>query len=155
MELTQEKLYQDYKDLISGRKYWAIVLIMSPVFILIGVMGGSIALGVFMIVAMCIFMFFSTINSRIILKRLKKGNFTLRQDVLVSKITGRSYKKGTSYWSVKSEKLYPKGYRVLPYDYDSVEEGQPFVALYAGRKFVRLYGLTTNTLGQDVLDKII
>lgn len=155
MELTVQSIYEEYKELVSGRKYWLIFLIMSPVFIGIGALGGNPAAGIFMLVAMAIFMIGSTFSTNRALRKLKKGEFSICFDVVVRKEHYVNYRKSMSRWYVTSQKLYKRKKNVIPYYYNKIEENNPFAAIYVGRKLIMFYDLTTNSLNPELYDKVI
>lgn len=154
MEVTTERIYQDYKEQVSGRKYWLIFLIMTPIFLLIGAAGGSIGAGILLDLAMVIYMICSTVSTNKALNKLKKGDYVVYLDVITDKKTIRSYKHKTTTWYVSSEKLFPTRKSVLPTLYNSVEVNQPFAAVYSGKKIINFYALETNPLSEEVRSRI-
>lgn len=154
MEVTTERIYQDYKEQVSGRKYWLVFLIMTPIFLLIGAAGGSIGAGILLDLAMVIYMICSTVSTNKALNKLKKGDYVVYLDVITDKKTIRSYKHKTTTWYVYSEKLFPTRKSVLPTLYNSVEVNQPFAAVYSGKKIIKFYALETNPLSEEVRSKI-
>lgn len=152
MEVTEQKVFEDYKKQISGRGYIYIFIIMTAVFVGIGALAGSPLLGLFPSAAMGIYMLISTASARRFLKKLKKGEFEVYLDVVVKKHYSRTF-KGTSRWYIYSEKLFPSG-KDMPTFFDSVEENHPFAAVYVGRKPIILYDLTTHTLSPEVQSKV-
>lgn len=154
MEVTTERIYQDYKEQVSGRKYWLIFLIMTPIFLLIGAAGGSIGAGILLDLAMVIYMICSTVSTNKALNKLKKGDYVVYLDVITDKKTIRSHKHKTTTWYVSSEKLFPTRKSVLPTLYNSVEVNQPFAAVYSGKKIINFYALETNPLSEEVRSRI-
>lgn len=154
MEVTTERIYQDYKEQVSGRKYWLIFLIMTPIFLIIGAAGGSIGAGILLDLAMVIYMICSTVSTNKALNKLKKGDYVVYLDVITDKKTIRSRKHKTTTWYVYSEKLFPTRKSVLPTLYNSVEVNQPFAAVYSGKKIINFYALETNPLSEEVRSKI-
>lgn len=154
MELTTKSIYEDYKELVSGRYYWLIFLIMSTIFIFMGVAAGSLAMGIFMSAAMGIFMIGSTFSTNRALKRLKNGDFVIYFDMLTYKHISRSYKRQTTKFLVQSEKLFKSKKDVLSTLYDRVEVGHPFAAVYAGKKLIMFYDMTTCSLSPELYGKV-
>ena len=153
-QLTTDRIYTDYKEHVSGRKYWLSFLIVSPVFLLIGAAGGNIGAGIFMAIAMLIYMIASTISTNATLRKLKNDNYLVYLDVITDKRITRNYKRTSTRWYVSSEKLYPHGKKVIPSLYNSVEINRPFAAIYSGHKLIKFYDLEANSLDSEVQSKV-
>lgn len=153
-ELTSELIYNDYKDHVSGRKYWLIFIIMAIPFLGIGAMGGNIWAGVFMLAAMGIYMICSTISTNRALARLKKGDYVIYEDMLTYKHASRSYKRQSTKFLIQSEKLFRRKFNTNPFIFDNVEEGVQFYAVYSRKKLIRLYGEHKYTLSPELYSKI-
>ena len=154
IELTQELILNEYKDLISGRKYWAICLIMFPVFLGIGALGGNIFAGIFMSVAMLIYMIASTIRSNSAVRRLKSGDFVIYVDRLTYKNSHKPYSKQSTRFIIQSENLFKREFNTIPFNFDNVEAGVPFYAVYTGKKLIRLYGTHKYVLSPALYSKV-
>lgn len=154
MELTVDRIYNEYKELVSGRKYWLVFLIMAPIFfIFTGAMGG-IGFGIFAVAAFGIGLIIATLRTRSCLKKLKNGDFVIYRDVCTYKYSYRPYGKQQTRHIIRSMNLYKTNYHPIPYDYNKIEENQPFCAVYVGRKMITLYGLHNNVIGAELLSKV-
>lgn len=155
MELTKELIYNEYKEYLKARKYWLIFLIMCPIFLLIGALGGSIEIGIFISAIMVIYMICSSISSNKALKKIKNDGFILKCDVVIDKAKYRSHKNNTTRHYIKSQKFYQKNFEVFPSVYDALEIGDEFAAVYVGKKLIKIYALKDHPINAELYSKVV
>ncbi len=154
MELNSEKIINDQAESLKAKKYWLVFLIMAPIGILIGLMGGNILMGVVFDLVLAICCIVGTIKSKNIIKNLKAGNFELVRDTVVSKSSYKRTRKSGRTYFIQSAVLFKTRHEVLHSIYDALDEGDTFVALMVKGKYVTAYNLKTYSIGSDVYSKV-
>lgn len=150
MTITKETFINFHKEEMAAKKYHLSFLIMAPVFLLIGAIGGKIGLGVFFIVFMGIYILAMRAKEKKILKKLEAGDFTVTRDVLVDKHSVRTNKRNHRFY-IQSQVKYVKPFSVLPQFYRAVEIGDEFIVVEVDGKFVMLFNLRENVLGPEFM----
>lgn len=154
MEITKDRIYNDYKELVSGRKYHMVFICMALPIIGLGYLAGSILFGLVISAIFGIGLIIANAFTNRALRKLKNDEFVIYRDVCTSKASGRRYKTQESYFRIKSQNLYKHSFNTIPIYYNEVEEGQPFVAVYVGKRLIWIYNLTTNVISSELFDNL-
>lgn len=158
--LTFDRIYNEQKEYAKAQKNHMIFICMAPVMFFFGWAFARFIGAVFFVAIMGIVCMVRGNVERSKLKDLKNGKFVLEKDKLIKKnytsghySYSRNYRTSSS-WSIQSEHLFKKPFKIRSDFFERLEEGDEFVVVMASGKLVSIYSLRTNVICPELLSKV-